>query len=57
MENIRKLRQAQEALTRSLAFSEKAANLFEECGFEHQAHDLHKWTGPIEELRDVLADL
>ena len=57
MNNMKKLRQAQKQLTRGLANLERAANLIEEAGFRLQAHDLDKWGGPIEELRDTLQDL
>jgi hypothetical protein len=57
MNNMKKLRQAQKQLTRGLANVERAANLIEEAGLQPQAHDLDKWSGHIEELRDTLQDL
>jgi hypothetical protein len=57
MQNMKKLKQAQKQLTRGLANVERAANLIEDAGFQPQAHDLDKWSGHIEELRDTLQDL
>jgi hypothetical protein len=57
MANMDKLKEAEKQLNRGLKNLERAANLIEEAGFRLQAHDLDKWGGPIEELRDTLQDL
>lgn len=54
---MKKIKAAQKHLDRALANLEAAANCLEEVGLEPQALNLDEMGGPVEELRDILAEL